>query len=70
MCFQTYTDLKPKDLRNAHPTILVSHDLDDITDLAKKILNKHYENDIYFSICEFDTYEDAFKFGLLLKEGF
>lgn len=66
VCFSIIKDLPINQLRDEHNSILVSHNLDDITDMLERYIS--YKLD--FSIFEFESYSEAFGYCIDLKESF
>ncbi len=68
VCFVDY--LQDKHTNDHYDTILVSHNHDEIFDFSYKCILDCEEGISSFNIFEFDSYQEAFKYCLDLKESF
>jgi len=59
-----------EELRNEQNAFLVSHNYYDITDFYESYLDLENHDNIDFNIFEFDSYKEAFKYCIDLKESF
>lgn len=67
VCFETFRN--GDDFRNDVCAILVSHDWEEITEFCESHLDFRRAKDIDFAIFEFESYEEAFKYCIDLREG-
>lgn len=65
VCFPSWQNVEYRDIHNS---ILVSANWDDITAFTEDYIFSNYSVDSY-SIFEFSSYEEAFKYCIDLKEG-
>ena len=66
VCFQSWKNNK---YENQHPSFLISNDDIDIENFIETQIKNITNEDIDFNFFCFDTYEDAFKYSIYLKEG-
>lgn len=66
VCFQNWRNV---DYRSEQTTILVTHRTEDVEDFMEKFILDIDLKEIDFSIFEFDSYEESFKYCTDLREG-
>ena len=66
VCFQSWRELK---YEKEHPSIYVTRDAEEANDYFKFYSKRIDCKDVDFSFFCFDTYEEAFKYCIDLKEG-
>ena len=74
VCFASWKKLEIEELRNEQGSILVSHIWDDITDFAENYLDagnfEQLDDLMDFAVFEFESYEEAFRYCIDLRESF
>lgn len=70
-CFMTFRNLPTEQLRDEQCSFFISSDHEGIVNYCFDELSKTYQKwDKNFSVFEFESYKEAFKFCIDLKEGF
>jgi hypothetical protein len=70
VCFANWRNLPIELLRDEQNSILVSHVWDDITDMVESYLDVESFDEMDFSIFEFESYQEAFRYCIDLRESF
>ena len=70
VCFQNWSKLPIKELRNEQRGILVTHDDYELSEYVENLISSISINEIDLAIFEFENYQEAFKYCLDLKESF
>ena len=70
VCFANWQNLPIEKLRDEQQSILVRHSWDDITDMVESYLDVTEFKEMDFAIFEFESYNEAFKYCIDLRESF
>jgi len=70
VCFPYFINLPIEELRDEQNSILVSHESNNIFKMVQYHLDVENFKEMYFSIFEFESYQEAFRYCKDLKESF